>query len=140
MGGILLRSYLSRHEIPNLGRVVMLSPPNQGSEVVDQLKGLRLFQWLNGLAGQELGTDKNSTPNRLGAVTFELGVITGDRSINWLNSLMISGPDDGKVSVERTKVEGMQAHLVLHVAHPLIMRNREVQAATIRFLSRGGFF
>ncbi len=139
MGGILLRSFLSRHKIKGLGRVVMLSPPNQGSEVVDNLKGVALFQWLNGPAGQELGTDENSTPNRLGGVDFELGVITGDRSINWINSLMIAGPDDGKVSVARTKVQGMREHIVLHVVHPLIMRSPQVQSAALQFLSSGRF-
>ncbi len=73
MGGILVRSYLARHEIPNLGRVVMLAPPNQGSEVVDKLGGLFLFKWINGPAGNELGTDKNSTPNRLGPANFPVG-------------------------------------------------------------------
>jgi pimeloyl-ACP methyl ester carboxylesterase len=64
LGGILVRSYLTRHSAPSLGRVVMLAPPNQGSEVVDKLGSLFLFKWINGPAGGELGTDTNSTPNR----------------------------------------------------------------------------
>jgi triacylglycerol lipase len=60
MGGILVRSYLARHSLPDLGRVVMLTPPNQGSEIVDKLGSLALFKWINGPAGDELGTDKNS--------------------------------------------------------------------------------
>src|SRR5581483_10114004 len=60
LGGILVRSYLSRHEIPNLGRVVMLAPPNQGSEIVDKIGGWSLFKFINGVAGNELGTDTNS--------------------------------------------------------------------------------
>lgn len=139
LGGILVRDYFSRHRDPRLGRVVMLGPPNQGSEVVDHLKEWRLFQWLNGPAGTELGTDPESVPNKLGPVAFELGVIAGDRSVNWLNSLMLAGGDDGKVSVRNTKVAGMRDHLVVHTAHPFIMRNREVIAATIRFLQTGRF-
>ncbi len=57
MGGILLRHYLANHRLPELGRVVMLSPPNHGSEIADQLKENRLYRWFNGPAGQELGTE-----------------------------------------------------------------------------------
>lgn len=139
MGGILLRQYLAGHRIRSLGRVVMLGPPNQGSEVVDRLGDLELFECLNGPAGHELGTSSNSVPARLGPVDFELGVIAGDRSINWINSLMIPGSDDGKVSVERTRVQGMRDHVVIHVSHPFIMRDDAVIAETIRFLREGKF-
>ena len=97
LGGILVRSYFKRHKLERLGRVVMLGPPNQGSEVVDALGSWSIFRKLNGPAGGELGTKPESTPNQLGPVEVELGVIAGDRSINWINSLMIEGPDDGKV-------------------------------------------
>jgi len=139
LGGILVRSYFSRHPAPRLGRVVMLGPPNQGSEVVDKLGSWWLFRKLNGPAGSELGTANDATPNRLGPVTFELGVIAGDRSINWINSLMIKGRDDGKVSVERTKVDGMKERLVVHAAHPFLMRNARVITSTIAFLKSGSF-
>jgi triacylglycerol lipase len=139
LGGILVRSYLTRHSVPSLGRVVMLAPPNQGSEVVDKLGWLFLFKWINGPAGNELGTGTNSTPNRLGPVNYPVGIIAGDRSINWINSLLIPGRDDGKVSVERTKLAGMTDHIVIHTAHPFIMRNREAIRQTIQFLRTGGF-
>lgn len=140
LGGILVRSYFARHSVDRLGRVVMLGPPNRGSEVVDSLKSWKLFQKLNGPAGSELGTEAGSVPNTLGPVNFECGVIAGDRSINWINSLaMIDGRDDGKVSVERTKVAGMKEHLVVHSTHTFMMRNKKVIAATIRFLKAGSF-
>lgn len=91
MGGILVRSYFQDKEDHNLGRVVMLAPPNQGSEVVDKINSWRILHWINGSARKELSTKPNSTPNQLGAVTFECGILTGDRSINWINSLMIPG-------------------------------------------------
>ena len=139
LGGILVRSYLARHTIPNLGRVVMLAPPNQGSEVVDKLGRLFLFKWINGPSGNELGTGKNSTPNKLGPANFPVGIIAGDRSINWINSLLIPGSDDGKVSVERTKLAGMTGHIVIHATHPFIMKNREAIRQTIQFLRTGNF-
>ncbi|WP_354586548.1 esterase/lipase family protein [Puniceicoccus vermicola] len=139
MGGILVRSYLSGNELPKLGRVVMLAPPNQGSEVVDEIGDWWIFEKINGPAGKELGTDEDSTPNQLGPVDFELGIIAGDRSVNWINSTMIEGPDDGKVSVEFTKVEGMKEHIVIHATHPFIMNHAEVIEKTILFLQTGSF-
>jgi pimeloyl-ACP methyl ester carboxylesterase len=139
LGGILLRVHAAKNRIPKLSRVVMLGPPNQGSEVVDRIGPWKLFKRINGPAGGELGTGPDSLPNLLGPVNFELGVIAGDRSINWINSAMIKGPDDGKVSVERTKVAGMKAHVVFHVTHPMMMRNRAVIDATLRFMATGAF-
>ena len=139
LGAILVRSYLARHSVPSRGRVVMLAPPNQGSEVTDKLGGWFLYRWINGPAGIELGTRTNSVPNALGPVNYSVGVIAGDLSINWINSLLIPGRDDGKVSVERTKLAGMDDHIVIHTAHPFIMLNREAIRQTLQFLRTGGF-
>lgn len=139
LGGILLRSRLSRDSVPELGRVVMLGPPNQGSEVVDVLGRLWLFKRINGPAGAELGTGVDSVPKQLGPVNFPLGVIAGCRSINWINSLFISGRNDGKVSVERTKIAGMTDHITLPATHPFLMRNRAAIGQTLHFLRTGNF-
>jgi triacylglycerol lipase len=139
LGGILVRSYLARHKVRELGRVVMLAPPNEGSEVVDKLGRFSLFQWINGPAGNELGTGKNSTPNQLGRATFPVGIIAGDRSINGINSLLIPGPDDGKVSVQKAKLTGMSDFIVIHAAHPFIMRNNQAIRLALSFLQTGRF-
>ncbi|KPJ94425.1 MAG: acetyltransferase [Gammaproteobacteria bacterium SG8_11] len=140
MGAILVRYYLNQYTLDELGHVVMLSPPNQGSEVVDKLKAFPGFYALNGPAGQQLGTSKNSLPNRLGAVDYPVGVITGNRSINPILSLLIPGKDDGKVSVERAKIQGMSDFLVVPHTHPMIMNSREVIRQTQYFLRSGKFF
>lgn len=139
LGGILVRQYLSHHEIENLGRVVMLGPPNQGSEVVDKLRNFPGFHFINGDAGLELGTGESSVPRKLGAANFDLGIIAGTRSINLILSQMISGPDDGKVSVANTRLEGMHDHLELPVTHPFMMRNTRVIEQVIHYLETGSF-
>ena len=117
----------------------MLGPPNQGCELVDRLGSLWLFQKINGPAVVELSTEKYSAPNKLGPANFCVGVIAGNRSINWINSLMIPGSDDGKVSVERTKLAGMSDHILLPATHPFIMRNRTAIQHSIHFLRTGWF-
>jgi pimeloyl-ACP methyl ester carboxylesterase len=139
MGGILVRDYVNRYGSANIGRVVMLGPPNQGSEAVDKLRFLPVFGWLHGPAGLQLGTDQQSRVKQLGAVDFELGVIAGTQSINPLLSVLIPGSDDGKVSVENTKVLGMKAHKVMSVTHPMMMKNEKVIGQTVQFLATGTF-
>ncbi|MDY6974216.1 MAG: alpha/beta hydrolase [Thermodesulfobacteriota bacterium] len=139
MGGLLVRYFLAHNKIPELGRVVMLSPPNQGSEIVDKLKGTQIFKWINGPAGQQLGTGKTSLPVSLGPPDYVVGIIIGDRSINPILSLLIPGADDGKVSVENAKLEGMKDFLVVHKTHPFIMDDYEVIKQIIFFIKKGMF-
>lgn len=139
LGGILIRQYLSQHEIPNLNRVVMLGPPNKGSEVVDKMGDVPGFNFINGKAGMQLGTDSNSVPNTLGYLEFDVGIIAGTKSINLILSYLIPGQDDGKVSVESTKLQGMNDHIILPVTHTFMMSNKNVIAQTVYYLRNGKF-
>lgn len=139
MGDILVRQFLSNNLIKNMGRVVMLGPPNNGSQVVDKLRNMLGFKLINGPAGLQLGTTVESVPNSLGFVNFELGIIAGTRSVNPILSLMIPKPNDGKVSVESSKVAGMSDHIELPVTHSFMMTNAVVIAQVIHFLTHGLF-
>ncbi|MDX1678360.1 alpha/beta hydrolase, partial [Arsukibacterium sp.] len=139
MGGILLRQYLQENLISDLGRVVMMGPPNQGSQVVDNIKDLPGFEAFNGPAGMQLGTGEQDVPKQLGAVNFELGIIAGTRSINLILSNFLPNPDDGKVSVENTKVRGMCALVTVDVSHPFLMKRQKVIDQVLHFLEKGNF-
>ena len=140
MGGILLRYRQQDDAIPELGRVVMLGPPNQGSEVIDEYQELgAAAEIFSGPAGMQLGTGEDSVPARLGPVDFELGIIAGVGTINPWMSAILPGYDDGKVSVERTRVVGMADFMIVDTSHRYLMNSRTVIRNTVAFLQTGAF-
>jgi triacylglycerol lipase len=139
LGGVMVRAYLAEHPMPQLGRVVMLGPPNHGSEYVDIAGDWRLFRAVLGPTAAQLGTAPTSLPNRLPGADFELGVIAGTGSINPLGGAVIPGVSDGTVSVASTRLDGMRDFIEVPVSHTFIMRNPEVARQTIEFLRAGHF-
>lgn len=138
LGGILVRAYQGDHGAARIGRVVMLSPPNHGSEIIDRVPEA-ILELVVGPAALQLGTDSTSVLTRLPPVAFELGIITGDATMNPLFSWWLPGEDDGKVSVESARIEGAADFLVLPYSHTWIMQRDEVIEQVLAFLRDGRF-
>lgn len=135
----MLRYYLSEREVAELGRVVMLGPPNQGSSLAEYISAKAWLSRLSPPAGRQLGGGEQSLLQRLGPVDFELGVIAGTANRRPLVGRLVDGPSDGTVSVAETQVEGMRDFVTVDTSHTMMMWNREVLMQTARFLRRGSF-
>lgn len=141
MGGLVARGYIHQYRPENLGRVVMLGPPNQGSEVASWLQNNWLYKKYYGAAGQQLVKGLKPLDGIIGeSADYELGIIAGTRSIDPVSSLFVlSGQDDGKVTVKATKLTGMTDHITLPVTHTFMMKNKTVIQQAVYFIRTGTF-
>jgi hypothetical protein len=139
LGGIVTRQYLQNASLPDGSRIVMLSPPNQGSSLVDKIRNIPFYKWFTGKAGQQLTSDANSLVHKLKPIHQEVGIITGNRSLDPWFSWLIKGEDDGKVSVEEARLEEMKDFLVVPHGHTFIMNSKTVQQQVLHFLQYGCF-
>lgn len=141
LGGIITRKAMKDNRPELLGRVVMLSPPNKGSNIADALKGRWFYRWINGPAGQQLSTAADSLPNTLGPVDYPVGIITGNDPAFfdiWFTTF-IPGINDGKIAVSQTRLDGMADFMVVSESHTYIMDADQVQDETVYFLKHGTF-
>lgn len=142
MGGLVARRYLDVYEgqIPmeKLGRVVMLAPPNRGSEVADTIHKLPLYKWYYGPAGEELTTEAQSKNGS--DIYYDLGIVAGTKEWPYIvAAFVVPGKSDGRVSVEKTKLEGMKDHITVNGTHTFIMDRPDVHDQILYFLKEGKF-
>lgn len=137
LGGLVIRAYLQDNRVARLGRVVLIGTPNQGTPLVDRFEDHCLFDLLGPTTGA-LGTDEASLPRRLTDPYYPVGVIAGvvDRPVN---EPLLPGPDDGLVSVESTRLDGMTDFVLVEAGHSALRYDREVANQVIAFLRRGKF-
>lgn len=140
MGGLIARYYIDTYKPQNLGKVVMMGPPNTGSEFADWLSDVKilapLYKTIYGPAGQQMRTDYKHKDQ---SINFPLGIIAGTSSINPLAPWVLQGEHDGIVPVERTKIEGMSDHIVMKTNHSFMMFNTNVMEQCHIFLQTGKF-
>jgi pimeloyl-ACP methyl ester carboxylesterase len=138
LGGIVVRRFLADAPLPNMGRALMLAPPNAGSEVADRLRAWWLYRFVTGRPGQELGTGEGATPCALPAPDFELGVIAGSLSSTWpVVSRWVPAPCDGLVSVASAGACPGSSLLVVPTGHTLLPWTPSVVRRALDFLETG---
>lgn len=125
MGGIIVRHFLANNKLPNLGRVVMLAPPNNGSKMADVFSKFEVVNKMLGPALKQLTSSQKSPPKAIIKPDYEVGII--------------AGKFDGKVSLKSTKLDGMKDFLVVPSAHSFIMEWDEVVVAVKNFIEKGKF-
>lgn len=139
MGGLITRAYLEKSRPANLGRVVMLGTPNQGSEAADRLAESDILKKIVGVNLENLRTKENGTAGKLGRANYDLGIIAGDTSINPLFSSWVKGDADGPVSLESAKLEGMRDFVVVPYSHTAMLWREETARQVLAFLRNGKF-
>lgn len=139
LGGLIIRTYLNSYKLENLGRVVMLGTPNQGSEISDFLQDFYIYKKLYGPSGQQLITDQSKFKNIFGSVNYELGIIAGISKFNFIANKIIGKESDGRVSVISTELEGMKEHITIKSSHVGLTSNKKTWHLTANFIETGSF-
>ncbi len=139
LGAIVLRAYLRDNKPKNIGKIVMIAPPNQGSEVANFFKDFFLYKIFYHKSGASLsynGIKKLALPN---CDNYFCGIIAGTHTQLPFFSIFIKGEDDGKISVERTKLKGMKDFITLPYPHDTILKKQETIIQCKEFIKNGKF-
>ncbi len=137
LGGLLIRAYLERTSVRNLGRVVLIGTPNKGTTFVDAYRDSWWMQLL-GPAALALNTGENSFPNSISAPYYPVGVIAGVYGDDD-NDDVLPGEDDGLVPVASTKIDKMTDFIKIESSHYMMRYKQEVADQTVMFLHHGRF-
>lgn len=140
LGNLVVRRWMALAPRPALDRVhrmVMLGPPNQGSDLARMAAGI-------GLGGRVAGAARDLVEWRrvaplLAVPSCDFGIIAGGRGDAAGYSQLLAGDDDAVVRVAETRLDGAGDFLVLPVHHAAMMHDPAVQRATARFLEAGRF-
>jgi hypothetical protein len=133
LGNIIVRNTFRKELPPGLKRIVMLAPPNRPADLARAFKDNPVYRWFTGESGQQLASDEFY--KNLPVPTAEFGVIAGDRG----QMITFKEPNDGVITVESTKLDGMKAWVLVHQAHTFIMNSRQAAQLAVRFIEHGDF-
>ena len=135
LGGIITRQLLSDVPPQQIGRIVMLAPPNQGSEIIDWLAHCAPLKMTLGPAGAKLGSETLDAPTL--SQKLDSAVIMGRKSSIPFFRWLLDQENDGIVSVDRGKIDGLNEFHVVDTDHTFIATEPTVMDMTKSFLQHG---
>ena len=138
-GTIVIRYYLANHTLKKKGRFVMIAPPNKGSQWARILSRLSLYQWVLGVAGGKIQDVEKSIPAITAPPPIEFGVIAGGTGTRIGMNPLLPGDDDGTITVEETRLEGMKDFIQIIGQHSLLLTQKSVIDNVVHFLNTGKF-
>jgi triacylglycerol lipase len=139
LGSLVLRKFIQDARPAHLGRVVMIGPPNHGSTAADVAKQNKLLRHFLGGNLLRLGTGEDAIVRTLGPADFDVGIIAGEVAVNPVFGQALGGQNDGAVTVESAKLEGMRDFLVVPYSHTLMLWRTAVVNQVRTFLREGKF-
>ena len=158
LGGLIARYYLTHYpparEGPvsnatgmsgvrppkHMGRLVLIGPPNHGSERIEQLYPYGWFRKIWGSTTTwQLRASNKEFFNECGIPACPFGIIAGGKGDDEGYSSVLPGDDDGAVSVESAKLPGAVDFILLHHRHTFLLFGRDTVKNTVAFLNRGKF-
>ncbi len=137
LGGLLIRAYLDQAKVDNLGSVILMGTPNSGTQLVNEYEDKWYFSWL-GPVISELGVDNSQFLKALKPLYYTVGVIAGSKPYTRF-ATSLKDPNDGMVTVESAKLEGMSDFIVIDVNHARMKRDPRVIEQVIYFLKHSQF-
>ncbi|ARU56935.1 lipase [Oleiphilus messinensis] len=137
MGAILIRQYLQDHMLPSGSKVVMLSPPNQGSELSERFAGRWWFDGVVGPAASSL--TQHGIISRLAPLTVPVGIIAAKRNWSLWPDALLPEPNDGTVSLSSMALPEMNDWIEIESGHAMMRFNSAVQAQILHFLQHSHF-
>lgn len=142
LGNLVVRRWMSTAPAATLNRVqrmVMLGPPNQGSQLARLASRVWFLAMLSDGPTRELGADWDRIASQLAIPTCDFAIVAGGTGTEQGMSMLLAGDDDAIVTVEETRLEGASDFLLLPVHHADMMRSKAVQRAAVCFLRDGHF-
>ena len=139
LGGIIVRSIFAT-EVPwKPGRILMLAPPNHGSEIVDWTKKHPILNQFLGPAGRALGSEGMTHELPQLPKDVEAAVIMGNRCSIPIFKKLLATENDGIVSAAGGRISGLRGFSVINADHTFIQMHPEAIRLGVHFLKTGGW-